>query len=92
MSQAPDTKPGAYYVTVVDGARVGRLLGPFVNDHAGALAMVDAARRRAEELDPRACWYSFGTARADISGGVLPRPGVLNAHFYPNGAPCVAIE
>ena len=52
MSQAPDNQPGNYYVSVIDGKRVGRLLGPFENDHAGALAMVDKVRVKAEELDP----------------------------------------
>lgn len=82
MSQAPDTQPGAYYVTVHDGRRYGRLLGPFVNDHAQALSMVDAARAKAEELDPRAAFYSFGTARLDASE---TRPGVLNDYFSAAG-------
>lgn len=77
MSQQPDTKPGAYYVTVIDGPKVGRLVGPFINDHAAALAMVGKARAIAEKMDPRACWYAFGTCRIDIDGAM--RPGVLNA-------------
>lgn len=81
--QKPDTRPGAYYVTVYDGGRWGRLLGPFVNDHALALRMVDAARALAEELDPRAFWYSFGTARWEST---VAAPGVLNKYFLP-GAP-----
>jgi len=75
MSQAPDTKPGAYYVTVKDGARYGRLLGPFVNDHAAALAWVDRAREVAEKQDPRAAFYTFGTARWEPGTTVA---GVLN--------------
>ena len=77
MGQTPDTKPGPYYVTVADGGRVGRLVGPFIDDHAGALALVDAARRKAEDLDPRAVFYAFGTCRVDAPQG----PGVLNKYF-----------
>lgn len=74
MSQEPDNKPGWYYVSMIDGARVARLAGPYVNDHAGALAAVETARAIAEQLDPRACWYAFGTCSADADLG----PGVLN--------------
>jgi hypothetical protein len=76
--QTPDTRPGAYYVTVVDGLKYGVLLGPFINDHAGALAKVDEVRKKAEELDPRAAFYSFGTARWKTDD--LPK-GKLNHLF-----------
>ena len=79
--QQPDTCPGAYYVTVIDGKRVGRLLGPFDNDHAGALAMVDAARTKAIELDPRAHWHAFGTCRVPNDDSVPIRAGLLNKYF-----------
>jgi len=81
-AQTPDTKPGAYYVTVADNGRIGRLLGPFIDDHARALSLVDAARAKAEELDPRAVFYAFGTCRADAPLG----PGVLN-RFFPEVTP-----
>lgn len=77
MSQTPDTKPGAYYVTAMDGGRVARVVGPFLNDHAAALAIVDAARAKAEEVDPRAAFYAFGTCRTDAPCG----PGALNRFF-----------
>ena len=80
-TQQPDTKPGHYYVTVIDGPRVGRLLGPFDNDHAAALAMVDQVRAKAEELDPRACWYAFGTCRLPPGDLVPIRAGLLNKFF-----------
>lgn len=77
--QQPDTKPGAYYVTVIDAGRVGRLLGPFFNDHAAALAMVEPVRAKANELDPKSWFYAFGTCRVDADG---PAPaGILNDHF-----------
>lgn len=78
MEQQPDTQPGEYYVTVVDGPRASRLLGPFTNDHRAALGMVDAVRAKAEECDPRAFWYAYGTARFPLGDN---RPGVLNSFF-----------
>jgi len=71
----PDTKPGNYYVTVIDGRKTGILAGPFPNDHATALGLVDRARTVACELNPRAHFYSFGTARFPSD---FTTPGVLN--------------
>jgi hypothetical protein len=64
-TQKADAAPGNYYVTVRDGERYALLLGPFTNDHQRALDAVEEVRRVAEELDPRASWYAFGTARVD---------------------------
>lgn len=76
--QTPDTKPGNYYVTVVrEGGDYRPLLGPFPNDHASALALVDAAKDKAIEIDDRAFWYAYGTARIDD----YDRPGLLNEYF-----------
>lgn len=73
--QVPDNKPGFYYVSVCRGGADWRpLRGPFVNDHAAALAAVDAARYRAYDLDPRGAFYSFGTVRSDVDLG----PGILD--------------
>src|SRR3546814_14060405 len=58
MTQTPDTKPGNYYVSIVRGKDHRLLAGPFVNNHAGALAMVDAARDLAPEIDPRTCFHA----------------------------------
>jgi hypothetical protein len=79
--QAPDPRPGFYYVTVrrsnsnsgSDGEH-RRLRGPFRNDHVAALAAVDEARQRAYEYDPRAHWYAYGTARSDDDLG----PGLFD--------------
>jgi hypothetical protein len=58
-----------------NASREYRLLkGPFTNDHVGALAAVDAARKQACELDSRAEWYLFGTVRMDKDHG----PGILD--------------
>ena len=80
-NQEPDTRPGEYYVSVTDGKRHAKLLGPFTNDHAGALAMVDKVRDKAVEIDGKAWFYSFGTCRIE-GGDVAPiRAGSLNKHF-----------
>lgn len=79
----PDGALGNFYVDVVDPVhdRVSLLYGPFVNDHAGALAAVDMVRRLACDADPRAWFdYSFGTCRTPDDWP--PRPGVLN-HLLP---------
>ena len=84
-AQIADTRPGEYYVSVVDGGRSALVLGPFTNDHAGAIAMVEQARIKAEGLDPRAVWYSFGTCRLPGNDSVPIRAGSLNKYF---GLPC----
>lgn len=78
--QPIDSKPGNYYVSVRKDSGDWRvLLGPFPNDHAAALAWVDKARRKAEEIDPKAIWYSYGTVRLPIDAA-LPN-GALNRFF-----------
>lgn len=79
--QQPDTKPGEYYVSVHDAGRTALLLGPFTNDHAGALAMVDKVREKAYEIDPKSWFYSFGTCRLDGGDKVPIRAGRLNQFF-----------
>lgn len=71
--QAPDSRPGFYYVTAIDGPRYARILGPFVDDHAGALAAVEATRTEADRRDPRAWFWAFGTCRSveDLGPGAL---------------------
>lgn len=74
--QQPDTAPGNYYVSVRrDDGQTRLLRGPFRNDHAGALAAVQAASAEAERLDPKAVWYSYGTVRMPED---FERPGILD--------------
>lgn len=80
-TQEPDTRPGAYYVSVIDGPRAALLVGPFINDHAAALSLVDAVRVKACDLDPRGVFYAYGTCRLPLEGEAAPRPGSLNAYF-----------
>jgi hypothetical protein len=78
--QQPDPRPGAYYVTVIDGDRFGYLAGPWPT-HAEALAHVGASRRVACDLDPRAHFYAFGTARLPDDDGVPIRAASLNGRL-----------
>ena len=70
--QEPDPRPGFYYVTCIDGDRVAFVRGPWA-DHASALAAVHTVKVTAEDLDPRAFWYAWGTARSETDRG----PGAL---------------
>lgn len=75
MVQLADTKTGNYYVTVADGERVSPIVGPFPNNHQAALDLVDQARMLAYDIDPRAAFYAFGTARYPVE---YDTPGMLN--------------
>ena len=92
MEQQPDTQPGFYYVTVRDptSLRYCILRGPFINDHAAALAAVDEAMQRAIQSDPRGCWYEYGTCRAefDLGPGLFDKLDVEAAQ----GAPHLACD
>jgi hypothetical protein len=76
MTGQPDTAPGNYYVTVRrDDGDFRCLVGPFRDDHAKALSLVPKARRVAQEVDPKAVWYSYGTIRTVYD---YDKPGILN--------------
>jgi hypothetical protein len=73
--QTPDTRPGHYYVTAIDGGRWFKMAGPY-NQHADALADVDRARDIASNVDGRAHFMSWGTCRTENSTDI----GTLNKH------------
>jgi hypothetical protein len=81
MTQLPDGRTGAYYVSVrrQDGATL-LALGPF-RRHRRALSLVDAARLHIARagLDPWA-EYGYGTCRLTLRSG-LP-VGRLNAALH----------
>lgn len=83
--QQPDSKPGMYFVTAVKGSQWIPLVGPFENDHAAALAMVEPARKKAEEIDAKAVWYAYGTMRADADTPQAKLVGRLNSYFDMKG-------
>lgn len=74
--QAPDTKPGNYYVTARDGDRHAILAGPFPNDHEAALRAVKQCVELAYACDRKAPWYGYGTARFPKD---FTEPGLFNA-------------
>lgn len=74
-SQPPDTKPGNYYVTIRRDDRYQCLAGPFRDDHALALSLVDKASKLAIDNDSRASFDSFGTARFPYE---YDKPGIFN--------------
>lgn len=78
--QAPDPRPGNYYVSVIDGPRRALLAGPWPT-HAAALAMVDTVRELAVQIDPKAHFYAFGTARLPDDDTVPIRAGSLSSRL-----------
>lgn len=78
MNQIPDTQPGPYYVSVIDGSRYALISGPY-DTHAEALALVEKAKSIATSLDPRSCFAAFGTARTKDG---YNHPGVLQRWGY----------
>ena len=65
--QEPDTKPGPYFVTAIDQGpamtrRVMVMSGPY-NTHQQALDAVGMARDTASDIDGRAWFMAWGTAR-----------------------------
>lgn len=76
MCDCGDNHPeGAnYYVSVVDGPKVGLLAGPFA-DHQQALDLVKTVRVLAEKIDPWSHFYSLGTLAMKSE---YQEPGRLN--------------
>jgi hypothetical protein len=76
----PNGETKKFYVTMVrepgPNQRVAWLAGPF-DTHDDALAQVTAARKKAEEVDPRAVFDAFGTSGLTMPEGKHP-PGKLN--------------
>lgn len=75
--QQPDDEPGDYFVSAIDGNRHALVSGPYVNDHAAALADIDECRRLVEHVDAKAVFYAFGTCRLPPECG---RVGFLQRH------------
>ena len=72
--QLTDPRPGYYYAISINGGCLVRLRGPFVNDHAGALAVVDDARRDLCLVNPWAAFHTYGAWRSEADAG----PGFLD--------------
>lgn len=54
-----------YYVSVIDGTKRGMAAGPYAT-HEEALDRVNDVRMACELKDPRAWFWAFGTAGADV--------------------------
>ena len=80
--QAPDPRPGFYYVSAVGGAASNAghrdpglwlVAGPY-GTHAEAIGLVDAVRLHACGLDSRGSWLAWGTARREAPDSALLGP------------------
>jgi hypothetical protein len=68
-TQTPDTRPGPYYVSAIDGTKKFIMAGPYAQ-HADALADVERARQIADKADGRAWFMACGTCRIEGSAKV----------------------
>jgi hypothetical protein len=65
-----DTRPGDYYVSVIEDGRARLACGPFPDDHAAALAAVARVRDAAREAGHRSgTWGAWGTCRLPDRNG-----------------------
>lgn len=88
-TQEPDTAPGPYYVSAIDGPRTAYVSGPY-ETHREALDLVEQARILCERHDSRALWAAFGTVRCKCGTthpGKLQEWGYNRALTERNGAP-----
>ena len=67
--QQPDDKPGDYFVSAIDGDRRALVSGPYINDHAAALADVAECRALTEQVDRKTVFAAFGTCRLPLESG-----------------------
>ena len=75
--QHPDDESGDYFVSAVDGDRRALVSGPYINDHAAALADLGECRTITERVDPKTVFAAFGTCRLPLESG---RIGFLQRH------------
>lgn len=66
-----------HYVSVIDGARYGLLLGPFASRRE-AEAHVEEGRQLAYSVNSDAHWYGYGTCRVTLRPGQTAKQGRLN--------------
>lgn len=64
-----------YYVSVVDGPKKFQVLAGPYKTHQEALALVPTVTRIAQDVDPRAAFYAFGTVAMKPD---FTKPGILN--------------
>jgi hypothetical protein len=76
--QAPDPRPGKYYVSATNGERYWIMRGPY-DSHSAALADVRETMLKAIDLDPKAFWMKWGTCRWKNEHSATP--GRMNGYF-----------
>lgn len=76
----PDPRPGYYYCTVMDGPNYALLAGPY-DSHQDALDNLPKAKQIAQQVDAKAVFYAFGTARIERNATVIRPAGVLNTEM-----------
>ena len=74
----PDTKPGPYFVSAIDGGKKYIVAGPY-ELHEKAIADVDRVRNIAETADARAIFMAWGTCRIQGANliGSMNRLGLI---------------
>jgi hypothetical protein len=65
-TQTPDTRPGPYFVSAIDGTKKYIMAGPYAQ-HTAALADVERVRDIADKADGRSCFMFWGTCRIEGS-------------------------
>lgn len=73
-----DSRPGDYYVSVVDGDRYALVSGPYPT-HTAACDHVEAARAIGDQLDPRSVFCGWGTCSMEPNSG---RTGLLQRNGW----------
>lgn len=68
-----------FYVSAIDGRRRALVSGPYPS-HRAALDDAPRVNRAVCELDPRAHFYGWGTARQSVPDGTALPAGKANAH------------
>lgn len=76
----PDIRDGYYYCTVLDGPQYGLLAGPY-DTHQEAIDALPEAKKLAQQVDSRAVFYAFGTARLERDDTSIRPAGVLNVEM-----------
>ncbi len=74
-TQTPDTRPGPYFVSAIDGRKNYLMAGPYAQ-HADALEDVQRVREIADKADGRSHFMAWGTCRAEGSTDI----GTLNKY------------
>ena len=76
MKTEPDTAPGPYYISAIDGPKHAFVSGPY-KTHAQALAELDVCREKTIQVDPKTHFAAFGTCRVKAD---CTKPGFLQTH------------